>query len=683
MRLPIRTSQAVGLLAAATIAGALLTSALLLWSLRERELAHASGETASLAAMFIEETRQSLQGADKVLQGVQERLGSGFGSTIALDSDMTHLLMATRVSGMRQLHALTLVDTDGRMVNASNDVRNLTRDLSAQDFFIAFSKGGHKGFFMDKPRRDAPSGLWLVRMARRLENADGSFRGVVVADLDLARFEAVFMQVRLDYARPMAIYQADGTLMASYPHRENDLGALALELTGARLPAAQEGVRTLVHESGDGTRVTFALGRLPDFPLLLGVSDDESQSLAAWREVAIPIALAVAVLCLFTVFVASFLMQKLRRKELLEAALSDAHLRYQHTVESVKDAIVAVDSAMRIQLFNPAAEAMFGYRAQEVIGQPLTQLLPERSRANHDAQIGAFAHTTEGPRTMAAQLEIFGLRRDGTEFPIESSISKTDIGGHIQMTAVLRDVTAQRRARNELTAMNQELRALYAGQQTVREEERTRISRELHDDLGQQLTGLKLSLAWLGNRVKEGRGAEPQSVDEMRRMLDTAIASVRRISSELRPQILDELGFGDAVTWQIREFARHSGLQLHMHLPAQDLVRDPALATALFRIVQEALNNVVRHAQAANVWVDLQSNETDLILRVRDDGKGMAITSGYSGMGLSSMRERARGVGGRLEIDSAPGEGCSVTLRLALSALPCMPIPALREESTV
>ena len=176
---------------------------------------------------------------------------------------------------------------------------------------------------------------------------------------------------------------------------------------------------------------------------------------------------------------------------------------------------------------------------------------------------------------------------------------------------------------------------------------------------------------------------EPQSVDDMRRMLDTAIGSVRRISSELRPQILDELGFGDAVTWQIREFARHSGLQLHMHLPAQDLVRDPALATALFRIVQEALNNVVRHAQAANVWVDLQSNETDLILRVRDDGKGMAITSGYSGMGLSSMRERARGVGGRLEIDSAPGEGCSVTLRLALSALPCMPIPALREESTV
>ena len=184
MRLPIRTSQAVGLLAAATITGALLASAFLLWSLRERELAHASAETASLAAMFIEETRQSIHGADKVLQGVQERLGSGFGSTIALESDMTHLLLATRVSGMRQLYALALVDADGRVVNASTDVGKLARDLSGQEFFRALAKGSHQGVFLDKPRRDGPSGLWLVRMARRLDKADGSLRGVVVADLD-------------------------------------------------------------------------------------------------------------------------------------------------------------------------------------------------------------------------------------------------------------------------------------------------------------------------------------------------------------------------------------------------------------------------------------------------------------------------------------------------------------------
>jgi len=107
------------------------------------------------------------------------------------------------------------------------------------------------------------------------------------------------------------------------------------------------------------------------------------------------------------------------------------------------------------------------------------------------------------------------------------------------------------------------------------------------------------------------------------------------------------------------------------------------LATALFRIVQEALNNVVRHADARNVWVDLESDQTDLILRVRDDGKGMTATSGHSGLGLGSMRERARGVDGRLDIISAAGQGCSVALRLALSALPCMPRPTLREESNL
>ena len=672
MRLQLRTSQAVGLLAAATMVGALLTSSLLLWSLRERELAHARAETVSLATMFLEETRQSMQGADKVLQGVQERLGSGFGSTIALDSDMTQLLLATRVSGMRQLHALSLVDAKGRVVNASVQVPAAERDVSAQAFFKAFSGQKREGFFLDKPRRDVRSRLWLVRLARRIDQADGSFRGVVVADIDASRIEALFMQARLDYLRPIALYQGDGTLMASYPHRENDLGAPALELQGHTLPTLEQGVRSLTHRSGDDSHHQFALGRVADFDLLIGVTDDESQSLAAWREIAVPIALAVLVLCLFTVFVASFLSQKLRRKELLETALLEARTRYQHTVESVKDAIVAVDTAMRIQIFNPAAQAMFGYSAQEALGQSLTILLPERSRLRHDQQMGAFAQTTEGPRTMAAQLEIYGRRRDGSEFPIESSISKTDIGGQLQMTAVLRDVTAQRRARNELTAMNQELRALYAAQQSVREEERARIARELHDDLGQQMTGLKLSLAWLGNRIKEGRGADADSVEGMRRMLDTAITSVRRISSELRPQILDELGFGDAVTWQIREFAKHSGLQLAIHLPAQDRVHDAALATALFRIVQEALNNVVRHAGAKNLWVELVCEAEDLVLRVRDDGVGIASTSGHAGMGLSSMRERAHAAGARLRVISAPGEGCCVEVRIALAQLPTL-----------
>ena len=175
---------------------------------------------------------------------------------------------------------------------------------------------------------------------------------------------------------------------------------------------------------------------------------------------------------------------------------------------------------------------------------------------------------------MAPNIEITGLRADGTEFPIESTISQTLIEGKPQLTAVLRDITQRRRAEEDLREMNRQLRSLSASLQEVREQERTRIAMELHDDLGQQLTGLKLELSWLGGRLKEGRQATPDEVGAMRQLLDTAIASVRRIATELRPLILDDLGFGEAVAWQTAEFAKRSGLDITLDLQAQALVKD-------------------------------------------------------------------------------------------------------------
>ena len=683
MRLQIRSSQAVGVLAVAILVAVLLSSTFLLWRLRLRELEHARLETVSLTEMFMEQTQQYLQGADIVLQGVQERLASSYGSKIPLDSEMTHLLLATRVAGMRQLRSLSLVDAQGQVVNSSESMQAMDRAVDDEPYFQALASGKSSTYVMDKPHRNHDDGRWTVHMARALRNDDGSFRGVVVAALDIARFEALFYQVKLDFVRPMAIYQEDGTLMASFPHRGNDLGGPAVELTGEQLPARGQAVRSMVHTSGDGARQLFALGRLNDFPLLLSVTDEEDQSLAAWREIAVPIALSVAALCLFTVFMAFVLTQKLRRKELLEAALNNVSERYLHTVDSVKDAIVAVDEGLTIQLFNPAAQAMFGLSSEAAIGQPLSLLLPERARSRHDAQVRDFSQTREVPRAMAEQLEICGRRSDGSEFPIESSISKTEIDGKLQMTAVLRDVTQQRRAQRELAALNQELRDLYASQQTVREQERSRISRELHDDLGQQLTGLKLSLAWIAGRGHSALSSK-EAVDEMRKTLDGAIMSVRRISSELRPLILDELGFADAVAWQTREFCKHSGLQVVMNLPAQDLVQGDELATALFRIVQESLTNVVRHAQARAVWLDLVAQDGFLVLTVRDDGCGMGAERGSDGIGLISMRERARMVGGSLELVSSAGAGTSVQVRIALETLAAPPQgAALAQEGAV
>ena len=188
------------------------------------------------------------------------------------------------------------------------------------------------------------------------------------------------------------------------------------------------------------------------------------------------------------------------------------------------------------------------------------------------------------------RLSVRGLRADGTVFPIETTLSQTRIGGKHQVTAVLRDVTERVRAEADLREMNGQLRQLSAALQNVREEERTRISRELHDELGQQLTGLKLDLSWLKTRLKDGRPPPPEKLTEMRHQLDAAISSVRRISSDLRPLILDDLGFGEAVKWQTSEFTKRSGLAIALELSAADAVTDDALATALFRVVQELLD---------------------------------------------------------------------------------------------
>lgn len=199
----------------------------------------------------------------------------------------------------------------------------------------------------------------------------------------------------------------------------------------------------------------------------------------------------------------------------------------------------------------------------------------------------------------------------------------------------------------------------------MREEERGRISRELHDELGQQLTVIKLDLSWLTMRLKEGRRLEVATLEGMRQKLDAAIVSVRQISSELRPRILDELGFGEAVSWQATEFTRRSGIQADLDLSAANLVKRPELATALFRIVQESLTNVARHSGASRVRIELSNDAHRVCLRVRDDGQGLQAGEGR-GIGLLSMRERANALGGSFRVAATPDGGTVVEVSVPI-----------------
>ena len=667
MRIQIRQTQSVALLAALSIAAILLSVTFLIWQLRENELEHARLETRSLTEMLMEQTQQSFEGADLVLQGVQERLSNTYGRQFGLDSAATHLLLSARVAGMRQLSSIFLIDAQGTVINSSLDFPMPKYAVADREYFKHFSQDGGTTTFISRPLRNRVNNGWTLYITRPLYESNGKFRGVVAAAMSIGQLEQMYQLVKLDYARPIALYLADGSLIGSLPHREQTIGTPTPELKNQVFPTKDNEIKTMRHVNADGENESFSLGRLAKFPLMISVTDDEVMSLASWRETSAPIGVGALLVCIFTASIALFLIRKLRGKEKLAKELRVANDLYQHTVNAVMDAIVAIDESQHIVLFNPAAEAMFGRKANEVIGQSFDLLIPERSRNRHQGHVTRFSNAAPGSQSMNPQLGIVGTRADGQEFPIESTISKSLVDGKLQMTAVLRDVTEHRQAENELRRANTQLRNLSTSLQQVREQERTRLSRELHDELGQQLTGLKLSLSWLGNRLKEGRATTPDAVDDMRYLLDAAITSVRRISTELRPRILDDLGFGEAIAAQTLEFTKRSALHVTLNLPAAAEVQGDERATALFRIVQESLTNVARHANATQVSIDLISDAGDLVLSVHDDGQGIQDTARQGGIGLVSMRERAISIGAQFSITSKTGLGTTIEVRMPLN----------------
>jgi signal transduction histidine kinase len=231
------------------------------------------------------------------------------------------------------------------------------------------------------------------------------------------------------------------------------------------------------------------------------------------------------------------------------------------------------------------------------------------------------------------------------------------------------DISRQH-AEEDLRASRERLRDLSAYTQVMQEEERVRIAREVHDELGQSLTALKMDVAMLRKQVPASEEIE-RRINSMNELVNGTIQSVQRISAELRPSVLDDLGLAAAIEWQAREFEKRSGLRCSVQLPRNEFSTNPSQATALFRIFQETLTNVARHANASHVDVQLHESgnsngNSTILLRVQDDGVGfddqdIAISQS---LGLMGMRERAALSGGTLDLEGAPGEGMTVIVTM-------------------
>ena len=224
-------------------------------------------------------------------------------------------------------------------------------------------------------------------------------------------------------------------------------------------------------------------------------------------------------------------------------------------------------------------------------------------------------------------------------------------------------------AESELSYAYERLRALAAKLEAAREEERTRLARELHDQLGQALTALKFDLAQLTARLVEKDAALAQEARALATAMDRMVKTVRSIATELRPGVLDHLGLAASIEWQAREFQKRMDILCTVDLPGQHLPLTHAQSTALFRIFQETLTNVARHAQARHVHVELSASTSELTLQVHDDGRGIQRqeAAGSSSLGLLGMRERIELMGGTFDIQGTPGKGTTVTISIPLT----------------
>jgi PAS domain S-box-containing protein len=336
-----------------------------------------------------------------------------------------------------------------------------------------------------------------------------------------------------------------------------------------------------------------------------------------------------------------------------------------HIVQQASEAIISADAANVIVMANPAAAQLFGTSVDDMIGNRLDRYI--EGREGPDVDPFGYFHAGDGRAgRRATDYAVTGLRADGARFPIEGSIARAKEGVPYY-TVIMRDVSERQRVQDKLTRSHDQLRQLSAALQTIREEERTHIARELHDDLGQMLASLRMDLTLL---QQSGRCPEDglRLIQGMEQNLLTAITSLRRIATNLRPRALDEGGLYFALQGLREDFVERYGIPCTLLADEAELRLDDAASTAIFRIVQEALTNIARHAEASSVTMNLFRLNGDLLVTIRDDGRGIRPEDmeKAESLGLIGMRERVWAMNGDISIgaDEQPGTRIDIVLPL-------------------
>ncbi len=359
-------------------------------------------------------------------------------------------------------------------------------------------------------------------------------------------------------------------------------------------------------------------------------------------------------------------------RKLAEEALRESEARFRQLTENIREVFWLRSPDFKQLLYvSPMYEKVFGRSCESLYaeGDELAAIHPEdRSRVRHSVLAWNGREYEMEYRIVTQDGGVRWVRDRG--FPIRNQSGEIyRIGG------VAEDITDRKEAEDHLKTSSEQLRALSASLQSAREQEATRIAHQIHDELGGILSGLRWELEALEKTIHQpaGTGQSKAIGEKLATMLgltDTTINVVRRIASELRPSILDDLGLVEAIEWQAEQFQARTGIQCRCHFASPGIGLGNQQSTALFRIVQEALTNILRHAQATGVNVAIGEEDGDLVLTVADNGRGITEEErlGRNSLGLLGMQERAHLIGGRVDIAGLAGTGTTLHVRVPLAA---------------
>ena len=371
------------------------------------------------------------------------------------------------------------------------------------------------------------------------------------------------------------------------------------------------------------------------------------------------------------------LRKEISERKQAEALLHAKEQEFRAIVENTPDQIIRYDREFRRSYVNPAVARAYGLPAEALIGKPVGSVIQD---AGLDVKEGEVAQLRQRIAAVfdsgkSYEYEITWPMPTARRYYSVRLSPELDLNGSvINVLAIARDVTERKLAEEKLKATSEQLRALSARLQSAREEEATRIAREIHDELGAALSSLRWDLEDVDEAISEYRDQSlPQElrkkIEAMMALTDTTINTVRRISSEMRPIALDVLGLIEAIEWQARQFQDRTGIIVQFDCTLDNVDLSLEQSTAVFRIFQEALTNILRHAQATRVNIQMRQGDGEFILTINDNGRGITDDekSGQSTLGLLGMRERANLIRGKVDINGFEGQGTVVTLRIPIS----------------